>query len=471
MATLTYRSSSSASLDTSSAGPLVVPIPAGTKAGDLILVFVAVSAPIGVTAPSGLQYLDFNTSTPLRIFAYSKLVMYDYMPGATLSFTLSEPAQAVGTIISYQSPHPVSGGITPEQFLYRNVGAGTSFTTPSIVTSKDTRIISLAVGQSSLPNWNVSSGDTQRISHKNNSPSGLSLSIFESDIVTAGTHSRTLTASQAVDSASLWTFAIPASLTETPPLPDTMFTWSDTTWVARSNTGGPTANDLWDPKNVTINENGHLRLAVTRVEDTLYAAEARTTRTGWGYGTYRIKLASPVDHYEHNIVVGIFTFDYDDPAYGRREIDFEASSWGNSSAPVAWTHTFWSGNGSDSDSHIQSSIAAPSDPGIEHVLEWTPDHLYWVSYLSDGTVLSEDTYTGANRPIPGGESFVLNLWVFNGTAWESSVPAELVIESFSFTPYSPTSGTVIDLWNGTQLIRQRTDKWNGSTLNEQLIDA
>lgn len=473
MATLTYRASSTASLNgAASVGPLNVPIPEGTKAGDVLLIFVAVSAAIAVTAPSGLRYLSFNTSGALRIYAWSHLVMYDYTPGAALSFTLDTPAQATAIITAYQSPHPAGGGVTAEQYSYRGVGSGTSFTSQSITTTEPTKLISVAVGQSSLPDWAISGGDTQRAISKNTGPSGLSLALFESAIVAPGNHQRTLTTSSSITSGSLWTFALPASLTEDPPLPENMFDWSGTRWVARSNTGGPTANDLWDPQNVQIDGNGHLRLAITRVNDTLYAAEARTTQSGWGYGTYRIKLASPVHLYEHNIVVGIFTFDYLDPAYGRREIDFEASSWGDSTAPVAWTHTFWSGNGSDSDSHIQSSTPAPTDANVEHVLEWTPEHLYWVSYRNDGSILSEDIYTGPNRPIPGGESFVLNLWVFNGANWQASSPAELVFESFDFTPYRPASepATVIDLWNGTALVRQKVSQWNGTSLNEQTLD-
>src|SRR5262249_29722144 len=93
---------------------------------------------------------------------------------------------------------------------------------------------------------------------------------------------------------------------------------------------GPGPNYFSDsPLSVWVDSAGRLHLRPERRSGRWYAAEVISVAS-FGYGTYRWYLDSPVDSFDPNVVLGLFTWS-DDPAYNHRELDIEFARWGNAS--------------------------------------------------------------------------------------------------------------------------------------------
>lgn len=204
--------------------------------------------------------------------------------------------------------------------------------------------------------------------------------------------------------------------------------WQGYTWVARTAPGSPGAPQQWSASNVSVDSGGRLHLKLTRDKHGRYVqAELDSTRSGWGYGTYRWQVASDVTQLAPDDVLGLFTYGRD-AAYGHREIDIEASGWGT--APITWDYTTWA-DGQDA----VARTPAPTGPTVQQFV-WQPGQLTWSSADSSGHVFATATASGADVPVPGDESVGLNLWLCGCEAgWDRSPAAEVVLSGFSFTPY------------------------------------
>lgn len=258
-------------LDTAGTGPLTVSRPAGAAVGDLLLMFVAVdTSTVTVTAPSGLTFLDFNTDAPLRIYAWSR-VMAAGEP-SSYSWTFSAATKAVGAVIA------MSGvGSTPiTAFNYQNEPTtnDTAHATPSITAGAGDVLLAVGVDLGSLPSWTSSGADTQRLYARNAAATGLSLVAFQSGAVSAGSHSRTLTASAGSSTASAWLFAISQGVGVTPVTTTYGSTWHTRAAVAQSHTS------TW-----------HARAGVTRTHASTWHARQAITKTVAGSWAVRSAVA------------------------------------------------------------------------------------------------------------------------------------------------------------------------------------
>lgn len=203
--------------------------------------------------------------------------------------------------------------------------------------------------------------------------------------------------------------------------------WDGYSWVARSVAGNPGAPQQWSPSNVSIDSAGRLHLQVTRDKKGHYTqAELDSVRNGWGYGTYRWQVDTDVTGLPPEDVLGLFTYGQD-PAYGHREIDIEASGWGTT--PITWDYTTWA-NGHDAVERTPS----PGGPTTQQI-DWEPGQLTWTSWDAAGNVIATATATGADVPVPYDESIGINLWVCGcESGWDQTPPSEVVISNFQFTP-------------------------------------
>ena len=136
-------------------------------------------------------------------------------------------------------------------------------------------------------------------------------------------------------------FCLPAALLEqsvanaivTRAAPTTRsFHWSGFDWTVKASASpvGPGPNIFSDStNNVFIDAQGQLHLRITNLSNGWQCAEI-LTETSPGYGTYRFHLASPVDTFDPNIILGLFTWtDYTDDA--DHEMDVECGRWVNPS--------------------------------------------------------------------------------------------------------------------------------------------
>ena len=177
--------------------------------------------------------------------------------------------------------------------------------------------------------------------------------------------------------------------------------------------------NYWSANNVWVDQAG-LHLTVTNVAGRWYCA-AVVSNSMYGYGTYSWHVSSPINNFDPNVVLGLFTWN-DDPAYHNREIDFEASRWGDASDPTNAQFVVqpWQTPGNF------TRITATGGPS-NISFTWKPGSVTF--HYNNQTW----TYTGPDVPLPYA-GVQMNLYLMNGLAPTDNRPAEVILSGFSFTP-------------------------------------
>jgi len=236
-----------------------------------------------------------------------------------------------------------------------------------------------------------------------------------------------------VDSAT--TFTVPRTVL-----------FSGRSWTVKSSTSpvgpgpnyfGDTSDDVW------IDGGGFLHLKIVFRDGNWHSSEVIGDDV-LGHGTYTFTLGSRVDQLDRNIVVGLFTWDTSAPEFNYREIDIEFSRWGD---PLA-----------DNSQYVVQPWDTPGNTlrwdttltGTEstHAFEWRPDRVEFSSHQGSppGAAIQTWTYNGADVPPEGTTSGKarINFWLMGGSAPFDGQEAELLIQSFDFTPLPanipPTAG-------------------------------
>lgn len=206
-------------------------------------------------------------------------------------------------------------------------------------------------------------------------------------------------------------------------------------WRVKTSDGpvGPGPNVFSDSvNNVRVDAGGKLHLKITRQGNTYRCAEVILTKS-LGYGTYIFNMASPVNDFDPNIVLGLFLWS-DDPAYHYREMDIEFSRWG---VPQNLGGQFviqpW-----DTAGNLER-FAVPSCSSSSHGFTWMPDAVdfasvcgpdYWTT--DPNQLIHSWSYTGADNPPPGDESVRMNLWLMWGYPPTDGEEVEVVVSDFQF---------------------------------------
>lgn len=206
--------------------------------------------------------------------------------------------------------------------------------------------------------------------------------------------------------------------------------FSGITWYVKTGNGrGPGPNN-WseNPSNVWVDADKRLHLTIKKVNGVWYSTEINTL-TGFGYGEYKLYLASNVNKYDMNTVVGFFTYENDN-----REIDIEFARWGSP--------TYGPGSYTVQSAVVGKKASTHSFPltnfmdGISttHKFIWTKDNINFQSFLGHDEAVSPFqnwNYKGINNPPAGAEKFHINFWLFQGLAPTNSADVELVIDSIT----------------------------------------
>lgn len=213
------------------------------------------------------------------------------------------------------------------------------------------------------------------------------------------------------------------------------YTW----WVKRSSERvGPGPNYFSDSTcNVWVDSRGALHLKITRTSNQWHCAEVVCTRS-FGYGTYRFYLESEVHNLDPMVVLGLFTWS-DDPAYGHREIDIEFARFQGPSGPNAF-YTLVPHLGENP--QRQDAFTWPSNIlRSVHQFRWEPSRLIFQSIRghrvpppSPKYIHRQWIYTGTDRPVPGGETPRINLWLLQGQPPTNAREVEVVITRFEYLP-------------------------------------
>lgn len=203
--------------------------------------------------------------------------------------------------------------------------------------------------------------------------------------------------------------------------------FSGYTWTIKTSTGrvGPGPN-YFSKKNAWVDGLGQLHLAITKVRRHWVVGEVVNTRS-LGFGTYKWVLASRVDNLDPSMVLGLFTYDSADPSFNNREIDIEASRWGNASDPTNADFVVQPYATAGNLVRFTQGSAVPATLSFT----WTATS---VSFAAPGASPSSWTYTGPDTPPAGAALADINFWLQSGHAPQYGQGAQVIIQSFTFTP-------------------------------------
>jgi hypothetical protein len=270
----------------------------------------------------------------------------------------------------------------------------------------------------------------------------------------------TLTAISAVDAtvearvqATMDTLMLPSPEPTATPIPTTpslenrSLSFAGYNWTVKSSEGrvGPGPNFFSDRKeDVFVDEEGRLHLRIMNRDGQWYVTEVVNTEN-LGYGLYTFRLVTPVDQLDPNIVLGLFTWDDNAPEENYREIDIEFSRWGqpeNDNGQYVVQPYYKTAN-------IHRFNVVLGNQTSTHSFLWQPDGIFFQSSYGYQTAtpfpadIQSWSYEGSDNPSPGGENIRFNFWLRNGEAPLDGQDSEVIISSFSFTPWSnlPASST------------------------------
>jgi hypothetical protein len=199
--------------------------------------------------------------------------------------------------------------------------------------------------------------------------------------------------------------------------------FSGRTWVVTAGRiDDPSAPNRFsaDDRSVWVDAGGRLHLRLRRDGNAWFSAEVSCAKP-LGYGTYRFTLETDIGALDPNVVVGFFTWS-DDDAFANREIDMEFSRWGD---PAAQNAQFavqpYALSG-----HLVRFNVPRGMPRSTYDLRWDRASVTFNGYknavLHDGVP-------------PAGDARVhINIWLAGARAPIDGRDAELVVDTFVFTP-------------------------------------
>jgi hypothetical protein len=213
-------------------------------------------------------------------------------------------------------------------------------------------------------------------------------------------------------------------------------------WAAKHGPDMGPGPNMWDRRNVWVDDQGRLHLTISLRDGKWTCAEVSTTQR-LHFGTYDFQTIGRLDQFDANVVLGLFNYPPRDVGPDTtHEIDIEFARWGHADAPVGnftvWpakdelkqtSHTF--------DVRLNSSVTT-------HRFDWQRDRITFASmhgqpgdseqpisrWLFDRRPVADHISTA---PMP----LHLNLWLFQGRAPTDGKEVEVIIKSFSYRPLDP----------------------------------
>jgi hypothetical protein len=159
-----------------------------------------------------------------------------------------------------------------------------------------------------------------------------------------------------------------------------------------------------------------------------------------GFGRYQFQITGAIDHFDDNVVLGLFNYPTRDVGPdATHEIDIEFSRWGAVKNPPG-NYVVWP---------VESALKQQSNSfpftlaGSEstHRFVWSKDQVLFQSFRghreNDGEEFGRWRFSPyepgrhiAQRPMP----VHINLWLFKGRPPKNGQEVEIVVKDFSFDP-------------------------------------
>lgn len=206
-------------------------------------------------------------------------------------------------------------------------------------------------------------------------------------------------------------------------------------WTVKSSTSpvGPGPN-VFDATGPFVDPGGSLHLRIVKSKSGWESSEVILNPT-LGYGTYRWTVHGPISTLDPNVVLALFTYDQSDTSPSNREIDFEASRFGNASDPtdaqyVVQPYTTF-GN--------LHRITIPESSLTTVTMTWVPGRVTFSTATGRGKktkTLAPWTNDSSSVPTSATEQVHMSLWLFRGSPPSNGRQVSVRVTGFQFSPAS-----------------------------------
>jgi hypothetical protein len=195
-------------------------------------------------------------------------------------------------------------------------------------------------------------------------------------------------------------------------------------WRLRDAPSSRGGQNVYSPSNISVDEQGAMRLRIAKTEKDWSCAEASMTRS-LGYGTYEFVVRG-LDTLEPAAVFGMFTYDYASGALHNREMNIEISRWGD---PMKKNAQYVL-----QPYYVAANVHRFNVPAgtLTFSLRWERDRTTFRT-LRGSTNVSEHVFT-EGVPSPGIESIRVVLYIYREAVVKLQHPMEVVIERFTYFP-------------------------------------
>jgi hypothetical protein len=232
--------------------------------------------------------------------------------------------------------------------------------------------------------------------------------------------------------------------------------WGGQVWIPRvSVTQQRPYTNYWNasPNAIYVDTKDRLHIWIRKVNDLWTAAEIRSAKMDYGYGTYTFVVETPIDTMDPNEVLGLFTRNNlpppgdgalggsagsgnKDPRYvNHAETDFEMGKWN------------WKARGYDFNAQyvVQpwwekgriKHLKLPSKIPYTAQFVWGPTTTkfsVWRGATTEGTPVSAWTSKFSNGVPHEGTTVCLEAWLIYSRGAARGRDQEVVIDSFDYTP-------------------------------------
>jgi hypothetical protein len=219
--------------------------------------------------------------------------------------------------------------------------------------------------------------------------------------------------------------------------PERTISFSGYEWSVRNTTEkqGPGPNYFSDSC-VRLDAKGWLHLWIKKDLSTgAWVCPEITSFRKFGFGAYRFIVEGAIDHFDKNIVLGLFNYSGND---GLDEMDIEIARWGNPAYPNL-NYTIWPSkkDGIKNSSAIHEFVL--KSPLSCHFFRRNPDTVICSSFdgvsTDPGNLIYSSTFVNPASSISQLAMPVhINFWLFDGKPPADQNPVEIVIRSFRFDP-------------------------------------
>ncbi len=213
--------------------------------------------------------------------------------------------------------------------------------------------------------------------------------------------------------------------------------FSGYSWTVRNTTNkeGPGPNYFSDSC-VLVDGLGRLHLVIIKDDKTdHWLCPEITSLIKFGFGTYKFVVEGAIDHFDKNIVLGLFNYSGNDRF---DEMDIEIARWGNAAYPNL-NYTIWPAKNDSAKNSATTREFSLKSTLSTYYFKRNADTVICSSFDSISTNLKDlifsSTFARPASSISRLEMPVhINFWLFDGSPPENQKPLEVIIRSFEFIP-------------------------------------